>query len=352
MSKKTTAFQSLNKWFLTNKRDLPWRENPSPYSVWISEVMLQQTRASVVIPYYFRFLEQFPSIAALANASEDAVIKAWEGLGYYSRVRNLHKGAKQIMEEFGGVIPSSAEDLLKIKGLGPYTVGAILNFAFHKKAAAVDGNVQRVCTRFFGIEDDIAKLATQKKITGELLECLPESEPWITSEALIELGATLCKKQAPLCSECPLRANCQALKKSLIAKIPYNSKKTAIEKLRRSVGVIVHNNAVLVRRVPKGLIMEGLYEFPYVNITEAFPSSAELFKSIFNVEFSLRLALNFEKHSFTRFQATLEPYLLTPAESFHHLDYEWHLIESLHALPFSSGHRKIVKQLHDWSRKV
>jgi A/G-specific adenine glycosylase len=206
---KSVSNHSLNTWFEENRRAFPWREDPTPYSVWVSEVMLQQTRASVVVPYFERWMITFPSVAALAVAPIEQVIKMWEGLGYYSRARNLHRGAQQIVDDFGGVIPSTKEELLKIRGLGPYTVAAILSFGFKQRAAAVDGNVLRVITRYAWIDQDIQKVAT-KRVVAEFVESfLDEKQPWVTSEALIELGATICTP-APRCALCPIQSGCAA----------------------------------------------------------------------------------------------------------------------------------------------
>lgn len=204
--------KALVEWFNKQKRPLPWRKNPSPYAVWVSEVMLQQTQVAVVIPYFQRWMERFPTIQALAESSIEDAIKQWEGLGYYARAKNLHAGAKQVVANFDGELPSKVEALSRIKGLGPYTVGAIRAFAFHERSAAVDGNVLRFLTRYFAIEEDIAKIGTQKKITALAESLLPEKEPWVFAEALIEFGATVCKK-APLCFECPLNKSCAGLKK-------------------------------------------------------------------------------------------------------------------------------------------
>ena len=183
-------FYPLKKWFLIEQRDLPWRKINDPYAIWISEIMLQQTQVAVVIPYYLKWMQRFPTIQALAEAESDEVIKMWEGLGYYSRARNLHAGARYLIEFFGGILPNNESDLAKIKGLGPYTIGALLSFAFHQKKAAVDGNVMRVMARCYELDDDIAKSKTQKKIRHLVEEILPEDESWIVNEALIELGAT------------------------------------------------------------------------------------------------------------------------------------------------------------------
>jgi A/G-specific adenine glycosylase len=214
--------RELNSWFLENRRELPWRIDPTPYRVWISEVMLQQTRASVVIPYFERWMTLFPDVAALAAAPIERVIKTWEGLGYYSRARNLHRGAQQMVESFGGEVPSDREALMSIKGLGPYTIGAILSFGFQKRAAAVDGNVTRVLARYFSIEENVGRQSV-KRLIGEKAEAiLDEREPWVTAEALIELGATVCTPK-PFCELCPLQKSCLGKDKAESLPIKHDS---------------------------------------------------------------------------------------------------------------------------------
>ena len=202
MQKFPQIAEIVQHWFLQSQRSFPWREDRSPYSVWISEVMLQQTQARVVIDYYQRWMKKFPDIEHLARAPLEEVIKQWEGLGYYVRARNLHKAAQYLVEHHQGIFPSSRELLEKIPGIGPYTVGAILSFAFHQKAAAVDGNVIRVLTRLFAMQEEVQTQSSKKWLWKCAENLLPEKEPWILVEGLIELGATVCTLK-PKCSQCP-----------------------------------------------------------------------------------------------------------------------------------------------------
>ena len=337
---------SLKEWFNTKKRDLPWRHTQDPYAIWISEVMLQQTQVAVVIPYYLNWMKRYPSIQSLAEDSLDGVIKNWEGLGYYSRARHLHAGAKYILENLNGVFPNDEKLLYGIKGLGPYTVGAILSFAFHQRIAAVDGNVLRVLTRYFGIKEDITKSKTQKKLRGLALEILPETESWIINEALIELGATVCQKKAK-CYECPLSKNCVSYLDNLTEEIPVKSKKPETENLYRSVAIIQHQSLFLVKRGEKGRVMSDLYEFPYFERKEE--DARENFLEKISIQLSLYLktikSLEEIKHGFTRYRVRLYPWLfnceqLKPVEG-----YEWIESHKLKELPFSSGHRRILKNL-------
>ena len=244
--------QELKDWFLENQREFPWRENRTPYRVWVSEVMLQQTRASVVVPYFSRWMEKYPTIAHLAGADIDDVIKSWEGLGYYSRARNLQAGAKQVMELYHGELPSNLVDLLKIKGLGHYTAGAILSFAFGQKAPALDGNVMRVLARYLGFEKDVIRY--QRELRERLIDLLPERDAPIVMEGLIELGATICNKP-PSCTQCPLRAGCKALAQDQTDLLPIKPKPKEVIELQRYVYCIISNGKVLVKKGKRGSIM-------------------------------------------------------------------------------------------------
>jgi A/G-specific adenine glycosylase len=330
----------VNEWFLENRRIFPWREEISPYRVWISEVMLQQTRASVVIPYFERWMKEFPDVVALAAAPIDQVIKAWEGLGYYSRARNLHAGAQQIIRDFGGVIPSTREELLKIKGLGPYTSASVEAFGFHRRAAPVDGNVLRVMSRFLWIDEDIGKLSTRKKIEALTEERLDEKAPWVTAEGLIELGATLCLPK-PRCGECPLQNECKAALRGVPDALPIRSKVEKIESLVRGVAIVEAEGFVLVRKNGPGQVMADLFEFPYF---EGARSPREIQKKLEElVGKKVRFSGKLEpvEHSFTRYKVRLFPCLFAIDRVKQIEGYQWVRTEELAKLPFSSGHRKI-----------
>lgn len=327
----------LRAWFLSQKRDLPWRTLSTPYAVFVSEIMLQQTQSSVVIPYFNRWMERFPTVQSLANAKEEEVLKLWEGLGYYSRARNLLKGAKTIQDRWQGNIPKEEEALKQIPGIGPYTVGAIRAFAFKEKAAAVDGNVLRVLSRFFAIKDDIAKSKTQQLMRELALTLLPDQEPWVIAEAWIELGALICKK-VPLCQKCPLKEGCKAYKEDLTNLLPIKSNKVAITPLDRTVFIVLQKQEILLRRVPEGEIMAGLYEFPYVETGEN-----DLEK--FNIQATPLKKLPEVTHSFTRYRVRLTPYLMTCSGQKAPEGYFWAKLDQAASLPFSSGHRKIFKNL-------
>ncbi len=336
----------LIEWFELNKRSFPWREYPTPYRVWVSEVMLQQTQAKVVIPYFERWFLAFPTIHDLAEAPLEKVIKLWEGLGYYSRARNLHEAAKKIVAEFKGEIPSDAAELAKIKGLGPYTIGAIRSFAFKQREAAVDGNVMRVLSRFMALEEPIDQLKTQKKIRSYAAEILPDKQPWMVTEGLIELGALVCKKD-PDCLLCPIRQACQGRRRGLEKSLPFKLKKQTVTVLHRFVGVIECQGRLLLKKGDKGKVMSDLYEFPYLDLVESSFSEKEQISCLSK---SLGLPLSFckrlpkQEHGFTRFHVHLYPILLSASE-LQTGPFEWIPLQHLHQYPFSSGHKRIVLSL-------
>lgn len=332
------ALEEIKNWFLANRREFPWRENPSPYEVWVSEVMLQQTRASVVVPYFLRWLTRFPTLEALSEAQEDEVIKLWEGLGYYSRARNLLAGAKEVVANYGGALPDTLEELLKIKGIGSYTAGAILSFAFHKKAAALDANVMRVLARYTLFQEEVTR--GRGKLEKRLLDLLPEEEPHIVMEGLIELGALICQKE-PKCSICPIASNCLALEKGMEGELPLLLKRKETVTLHRLVACIESEGFFLLKKNEKGKIMADLWEFPFVEKGE---KSLELFDKLLGVKLTLQRELPLEKQFFTHYKVLLYPnYFLSdkkPVEG-----YEWVLKKDFLKLPFSSGHFRIAREL-------
>ena len=253
----------LLEWYDLGHRILPWREDPIAYKVWISEIMLQQTRVEAVKPYFHRFISELPTISDLAECEEDRLLKLWEGLGYYNRARNLQKAARQIMEEYGGKMPESQQELLKLSGIGNYTSGAIASIAFGKKVPAVDGNVLRILSRISLDEEDILKDTTKRRVEKQLLEVMPKERPGDFNQALMELGATVCIPHGkPKCEECPWEKFCLAHLEGREEEFPKKEtkKKRTIEK--KTVLIIQdENKSALHKRPAKGLLA-GLYEFP------------------------------------------------------------------------------------------
>lgn len=256
----------LQEWFLKNARVLPWREEATPYHVWVSEIMLQQTRVEAVKPYFARFTKELPDVAALAVCPEDKLLKLWEGLGYYNRVRNMQEAARQIMEDFAGEIPSDYETLLTLKGIGNYTAGAISSIAYGKKAPAVDGNVLRVISRVTGDDSDIMKQSVRKNMEQRLFSLMENAEeliPGVFNQGLMELGAMVCVPNGkPHCESCPWEAMCVARRQDLIDVLPVKNthKKRRIEEM--TVLLIRDGEKIVLHKRPKKGLLAGLYELP------------------------------------------------------------------------------------------
>lgn len=257
--------QPLIEWYRNNRRELPWRNIDDPYRIWVSEIMLQQTRVEAVKPFYARFLEALPTVADLANVEEDKLLKLWEGLGYYNRVRNMQKAAQQIMIDYAGEFPRDYEEIRTLTGIGNYTAGAISSFAFGIPKPAVDGNVLRVISRLTGNYDDIMKASTKTKVEDQLAEVIPEDAACDFNQGLIELGAMVCVPNgAPKCDVCPLANLCYAKQNGVQGELPVKSKAKARRIEKRTVFIFKDGENVAIRkRLNKGLLA-GLYELPNV----------------------------------------------------------------------------------------
>ena len=259
----------LIKWYLQNKRDLPWRKTADPYHIWLSEIMLQQTRVAQGTPYFFAFTQEFPTVFDLANASEEQVLKLWQGLGYYSRARNLHKTSQYVANELNGVFPANFKDLLQLKGVGEYTAAAIASFSYNEAVPVVDGNVFRVLSRYFDVESDISLPATKKEFTELAYELMPKDNPAIFNQAIMEFGALQCVPKSPDCSICVFNESCAALQKKKVSVLPVKSKKLKVTNRFFNYLILedVLGNTLIQKRTDKG-IWHNLYEFPLVETTE------------------------------------------------------------------------------------
>lgn len=267
---KIESFQDdLLAWYHHEKRDLPWRESTDPYRVWVSEIMLQQTQVVTVIPYFNRFMEWFPTIEDLANAEEDKLLKAWEGLGYYSRVRNMQHAAKEMVETFNGKMPQTIEDILSLKGIGPYTGGAIGSIAFSLPEPAIDGNVMRVYSRLFCLSDDIALPKTRKVFDKYVRETMSQTEPGDFNQALMDLGATICTPTKPSCETCPIKHYCEARKTDTASSYPVKKKKEKAKPLYYVADVIRNKTgAFLLEKRPEDGLLSNMWTFPMRDVTK------------------------------------------------------------------------------------
>lgn len=262
--KKDEFRDSLLTWYKHEKRDLPWRHTSNPYYIWVSEVMLQQTRVDTVIPYYERFIDSFPTMEALADADENDLLKMWEGLGYYSRARNLQTGVREVVENYGGEVPETRKEISTLKGVGPYTAGAVLSIAFGVAEHAVDGNVMRVMSRLLLIEDDIAIPRTKKIFEAVVMDLIDRDDPSSFNQGLMELGATICTPK-PKCLLCPVRDFCTAFHEGWQEELPVKTKKTSMKVIPvASFAVQNTQGAWLLRQRPAKGLLAGLWEFPMI----------------------------------------------------------------------------------------
>lgn len=268
-TEQTKEFQEeFVEWYEREKRNLPWRYNHDPYRIWISEIMLQQTRVDTVIDYFYRFMEWFPTIEELANAPEEKLLKAWEGLGYYSRARNIQAAAKQIMSEFGGEMPQTVAEISSLKGIGPYTTGAIASIAFDLPEPAIDGNVMRVVSRLFCIEEDIAKASSRKVFDEAVRSIIDEEHPGEFNQAFMDLGSAICTPTSPKCEICPIQSFCLANKRGIQTNFPVKTKK-AKPKDVYYVAAAIQDQAgsfYLEKRTSQKLLAD-MWTFPLVEVT-------------------------------------------------------------------------------------
>lgn len=264
----------LTTWYLENKRDLPWRKTTNPYPIWLSEIMLQQTRVAQGLPYYLAFTEAFPTVFDLANASEEQVLKLWQGLGYYSRARNLHATAKHIATDLNGIFPPDYKNLLKLKGVGEYTAAAIASFSYNEAVPVVDGNVYRVLSRYFNITTDIASAKAKNEFTLLAEEVIDTENPALFNQAIMEFGALQCVPKNPDCTICPLNGSCLALSLKKVNELPVKIKKLKIKNRFLNYLFILdnENKTTVNQRTLKG-IWHNLYEFPLVETEN--PASGE-----------------------------------------------------------------------------
>ena len=271
--------ETIIAWYSKNARDLPWRKTNDPYVIWLSEIILQQTRVAQGLPYFHRLLEAFPTVMDLANADEDYLFRCWQGLGYYSRARNLHKTAKFIAEG-GGNFPSTYAELIKLPGIGPYTAAAIASFAFDEPKPVVDGNVFRILARYFGVEVDILHASARKTFTDLADELIPKHQPAIFNQAIMEFGSLQCSP-APSCSICPLQFTCVAFSENRVQSLPVKSKKKSQRERSFTYFIVEQKGKVLVRQRVSKDIWQGLWEFYLLEMTPLETIEEEILKDPF-----------------------------------------------------------------------
>jgi len=342
----------LLAWYRQHRRQLPWRDEPTPYRVWISEIMLQQTRVTAVQPYFARFLDRFPTLAELAAADQQDVLKAWEGLGYYSRARNLHRAAQMVIEQ-GGAIPGRSEELAQLPGVGPYTAAAIASIAFGEPSPVVDGNVLRVVARHRGLRDDIGSVRTRNQIRESLVNAIRQAgDPSAFNQAMMELGALVCTPRSPDCAACPLAADCRALAEDVVNELPVKRKAKAVPHYEIAVGLVFDGDLVLIAQRGEDQMLGGLWEFPGGKREGKEKLAATCVREV-REEVSLEVAADQAictiDHAYSHFSITLTAFrcsLCGPANALRcDRPTRWVRLDQLRDFPFPKANHKIFAAL-------
>jgi len=346
--------KQLLKWYAEEKREMPWRNDLNPYRILVSEFMLQQTQVKTVIPYFERWMKSFPTVQKLAQARESTVLKHWEGLGYYSRARNLKKAAQKIQQDYSGKVPDSMDDILKLPGVGRYTAGAVLSIAFGQKVPVLDGNVKRVLSRLFLLKENGNNRKSENILWEAMQNLLPETGAGDFNQAFMELGATVCLPKNPICLLCPLKRSCKAQKSAQQNLYPPPKQKMLTTKIEVSAAVIIRRNKIYIQKRKLGGLMGGLWEFPGGKF-ESRESAEQCLHREIKEELGVALHIDEKlmkvKHSYTRFRVTLHVFLcrirsgrVSPTECEEH---NWVKAEELDTYPFPAANVKIVKYLID-----
>lgn len=341
--------EDLISWFKDEQRDLPWRKDQDPYKVWVSEIMLQQTRVDTVIPYFNRFIEWFPTINDLASANEDKVLKAWEGLGYYSRVRNLHSAVKEVNEKYNGQVPNTPKDISNLKGVGPYTAGAILSIAYGIPEPAVDGNVMRVLSRILSIWEDIAKPSTRKIFEKAVRELISHDDPSAFNQALMELGALICTPTSPSCLLCPVRDHCQGFHEGVESELPIKSKKNSQKSVELAAVVVKDEKGrILIHKREETGLLANLWEFPNVEIHQPVlmdrSQITDLFTESFDMNIKLEKSIGQIEHIFSHLIWNIRVYTGTINSDFPEgTEWKFLTLEEMEEYAFPVSFHKILK---------
>jgi len=340
------------RWYGENARDLPWRRTTDPYAIWVSEIMLQQTRVETVIPYYQRWMLEFPTLDALVLADQDQVLKLWEGLGYYSRALNLHKAANLIVKDFNGDLPEDVKSLESLPGIGRYTAGAIASIAFNHHAPILDGNIKRVFSRIFNISTPLKNSATEKELWRIAENLLPIDNPGDFNQALMELGALVCLPKNPACNCCPLQNDCLAYQYNLQRDLPVRKENTPIPHLQVTAAVIKKGGQILLAKRPSKGLLGGMWEFPggKQEENESLPETLEReIKEELDATIQVGEHLGTYQHAYTHYKVTLHAYhcrlVSEDLKMNYHSDLVWAPLETLHSYPMGKLDRIIAKQL-------
>jgi A/G-specific adenine glycosylase len=347
----------LLEWFARYQRRLPWRDDPRPYYVWLSEVMLQQTQVETVIPYFKRFIQAFPDMQALAAAEQQAVLKCWEGLGYYSRARNLHRAAQVIVQTYNGTLPQEAQVLQQIPGFGPYTAAAVSSIAFGHPVPVVEGNVLRVFCRFWGIETDIRQPQVKAALQSRLEPFIATAPPSTFNQAIMELGALLCRPTSPHCTVCPLATDCVAFQDGRTMELPVKSKRKPVPHHHIAVAIIWKQDSILIGRRRQDRMLGGLWEFPGGR-QQPGEDLAETARRKVAAETGVQIRLDQPycqvNHGYTHFKITLTAFrgvwLSGNATPMTHDELRWVHPNHLEAYPFPKTGMRVIEAMRNYER--
>lgn len=344
--------KKLMKWYQAQHRDLPWRHSSNPYHIWVSEVMLQQTQVKTVLNYYGQFLKKFPHIKRLAAADLEAVLKAWEGMGYYARARNLHRAAQTVMQEHGGHIPDQWEAFHKLPGVGDYIAAAVLSIAFNRPHPVVDGNVKRVLARLHKIHAPVNQPNFYQQFKKAAAELLDHRRPGIFNQAMMELGALICRPRNPLCDTCPLKGICKAYRSRQVANFPKRDKLKATPQYHIAVGVVFKNEQVLITRRKAEGLLGGLWEFPGGKIKEGESAQSACIREIkeeVNLEVQIDRHLAQVKHAYTHFRIVMEVFCCNYVSGRVYLrgpvDFRWIRLNEYRRYAFPKANHKFIPLL-------
>ena len=350
--RKLSINTDLISWYKIFARDLPWRRTTDPYAIWVSEIMLQQTRVETVIPYYTCWMDELPTIGSLVAADQDQVLKLWEGLGYYKRAHNLHKAAKIIVDSFDGNLPNNVKSLESLPGIGRYTAGAISSIAFDQPSPILDGNIKRVFTRLFNISTPLQISETEKELWRIAEDLLPEDNPGEFNQALMELGALICLPKTPVCDRCPLKDNCLAFQYQLQGDLPVRKEKSPVPHLQVTAAVIEKDGKVLLAKRPPEGLLGGMWEFPggKQESNETLPETLEReIKEELDATVQVGEHLGTYHHAYTHYKVTLHAFqcrlVSEKLNMIYHTDLAWESIDSLGSYPMGKLDRIIADQL-------
>ncbi len=348
---KNSFHKSLGSWFEDEFRELPWRQTRDPYKIWISEIMLQQTQVKTVVPYYLRFIRALPTLKTLAETNLEHVLKLWEGLGYYARARNIHKTARHICSTFDGVFPNTIDKIQSLAGIGPYTAAAIHSIAFGGDHAVVDGNVKRVLARLFCVEEEINSREGIVKIEKLAQQCLARGNAGTYNQAIMELGAVICRPRLPLCERCPVNDQCMAFKHKRQTQFPKKAAKKPKPHYTVAIGLIFKNHKILITRRPCKGMLGGLWEFPGGKLDPALPLSKGLAQKIeqhIAVKIRVGEKVTVIQHGYTHFDITMHAFRCTLVSGIPQcrecIQWRWIDVRDLDKYAFPRADKKVIEQ--------